>query len=139
MTTVVAGILERDGTILICQRRADQPHALKWEFPGGKVEAGETPAEALARELREELGIDSGAAIEITRYEYSYPGKAAILLVFFRVADWRGEIANQIFESIVWETPEKLREYDFLEGDRPLLDSWSEIMAPANVTNATVQ
>ena len=55
MTTVVAGILERDGRILICQRKADQAHPLKWEFPGGKVEAGEEPEAALQRELNEEL------------------------------------------------------------------------------------
>ena len=63
MTTVVAGVLERDGKILICRRRADQPHPLKWEFPGGKLETGESPAAALIRELREELGIESEAGV----------------------------------------------------------------------------
>ena len=74
MTTVVAGVLERDGKILICRRRADQPHPLKWEFPGGKLEAGESPEAALIRELREELGIESEAGSEIMRYEFAYPG-----------------------------------------------------------------
>jgi len=122
-TVVVAGILQREGLILICRRRADQPHALKWEFPGGKVEAGETPVAALQRELREELGIESEPATEITRYEFGYPGKKPILLVFLRVADWRGEVENLIFERIVWETAGRLRAYDFLEGDIPFLDS----------------
>ena len=123
MTTVVAGILERNDTILICRRRVDQPHPLKWEFPGGKVEPGESPEDALRRELREELGIESGPATEITRYEFAYPGKNPILLIFFRVKDWSGEAVNLIFETIVWEKPAQLCDYDFLEGDKPFLDS----------------
>ncbi len=121
MTTVVAGILERGGEILICRRRADQAHALKWEFPGGKVEADESPGDALRRELREELGIDAEPGVEITRYEFAYAGKSAILLIFFRVTGWRGEVENRIFEEIVWERAGRLREYDFLEGDLPFL------------------
>jgi 8-oxo-dGTP diphosphatase len=123
MTTVVAGILERGDEILICRRRADQAHALKWEFPGGKVEAGESPGEALRRELREELGIDAETGTEITRYEFAYAGKNAILLIFFRVTGWRGEVENRIFEEIRWERPGRLHEYDFLEGDLPFLES----------------
>jgi 8-oxo-dGTP diphosphatase len=123
MAVVVAGILQREGFVLICRRRADQPHALKWEFPGGKVEPGETPVAALQRELREELGIDSDPATEITRYEYTYPGKNPILLIFLRVTDWRGNTENLIFDQIVWETAQRLRLYTFLEGDIPFLDS----------------
>jgi 8-oxo-dGTP diphosphatase len=123
MTTVVAGILERGDTVLICRRRAEQPHPLKWEFPGGKVEPGESPGEALQRELREELGIRSDLATELARYEFAYPGKNPILLIFLRVTGWRGEIENRIFEAIVWEHPGRLREYDFLEGDFRFLDS----------------
>jgi len=123
MTTVVAGILERNDTILICRRRADQPHALKWEFPGGKLEAGETPDGALRRELREELGIDAGPATEIARYEFSYPAKNPILLIFLRVQDWHGAVENIIFETIAWADPASLKSYDFLEGDMPFLDS----------------
>ncbi len=126
MTTVVAGVLAREGKILICQRRADQAHPLKWEFPGGKVEAGELPAAALVRELGEELGIEAGSPVEITRYEYSYPGKNPILLIFFRVTGWRGEIVNRIFEQMVWEGADRLGSYDFLEGDLPFLRSGIE-------------
>ncbi|MES1258779.1 MAG: (deoxy)nucleoside triphosphate pyrophosphohydrolase [Acidobacteriota bacterium] len=121
MTQVAAGILERENRILICQRRADQPHPLKWEFPGGKLEAGETPEAALLRELREELGIEAAGAAEITRYEFAYPGKKPILLIFLKVEDWSGKLENRIFENIVWETRERLPEYDFLEGDEPFL------------------
>jgi 8-oxo-dGTP diphosphatase len=121
MTQVAAGILEKDDHILICRRRADQPHALKWEFPGGKLEAGETPEAAIIRELREELGIEAEGAEEITRYEFSYPEKTPILLIFLRVTSWSGEMENRIFETVVWERKERLRDYDFLEGDGPFV------------------
>jgi 8-oxo-dGTP diphosphatase len=121
VTQVVAGILERDGRVLICRRRVDQPHPLKWEFPGGKIEGDETPRAALIRELREELGIESEAASEITRYEFTYPGKKPILLIFLRVPAWRGEVENLIFEAVNWEEWGRLKDYDFLEGDAPFL------------------
>jgi 8-oxo-dGTP diphosphatase len=113
----------RDSRILICRRRADQPHPLKWEFPGGKVEPGESAEEALRRELQEELGIDCARPSEMTRYTYAYPGKDPILLIFLLVTGWQGEVKNRIFETMSWETPDRLRDYDFLEGDLPFLDS----------------
>lgn len=121
LTNVVAGILTLNGRVLICRRRADQPHPLKWEFPGGKVEAGESPQQALTRELREELGIEAGPAAEITRYEFTYPGRNSILLIFFGVSAWTGRIENRIFESICWESATQLGDYDFLEGDEPFI------------------
>lgn len=117
MTTVVAAIIRRAGRILICQRRPDHAHPLKWEFPGGKLEPGETPAEALRRELREELALDADIGPEIARYEYCYPGRAPIQLIFCQVTDFRGEPANQVFQQIRWDAPARLPEYDFLEGD----------------------
>jgi len=117
VTTVVAAVIERDGSVLICQRRPGQAHELKWEFPGGKVEQGETPVAALRRELQEELGIEAEPDAEITRYEYAYPGKAPILLIFFRVTRFSGEIENRVFARLEWETRERLPQYDFLEGD----------------------
>jgi len=125
MTTVVAGVLERDGTILICRRRADQPHPMKWEFPGGKLESGESPQAALIRELREELGIESEAGSEIMRYEFAYPEKQPILLIFLKVTEWMGNIENRIFETILWERPEVLSSHDFLEGDARFLAALS--------------
>jgi 8-oxo-dGTP diphosphatase len=121
MTSVVAGVMERDGRILVCRRRADQPHPLKWEFPGGKIEAGESPEAALIRELHEELGIDSDIGPELMRYEFAYPDRQPILLIFLNVPHWRGEIVNRIFETISWEKSEMLAEFDFLEGDAPFI------------------
>jgi 8-oxo-dGTP diphosphatase len=117
MTQVVAAIIERDGRILICQRRPGQAHPLKWEFPGGKVEPGEGPREALTRELAEELAIEAQIGDEITRYEFAYPEKKPILLIFFRVASFQGEPRNLEFQEMIWTPPERLPEYDFVEGD----------------------
>jgi 8-oxo-dGTP diphosphatase len=121
MLQVVAAIIEREGRILICRRTSHQSHPLKWEFPGGKVEAGETPGEALARELEEELGIQDAVGEEITRYEYCYPGKHPIELIFLRVVRFSGEPRNLIFHEMRWETPERLKAFDFVDGDRDFL------------------
>jgi 8-oxo-dGTP diphosphatase len=121
MVQVVAGIVERGGRILICRRTARQSHALKWEFPGGKVEEGETAAAALERELEEELGIRGARGREMRRYEYTYPGKKPILLIFWRVTEFAGEPENRIFEEMRWEPRERLESFDFVEGDRDFL------------------
>ena len=117
MVQVVAAIIERYGRMLICRRTAEQSHALKWEFPGGKVEPGETPPQALERELAEELGIQRASGQEIARYQHTYPGKDTILLIFFRITGFEGEPANLIFHEMRWEPPERLAAFDFVEGD----------------------
>ncbi|MGA2326848.1 MAG: (deoxy)nucleoside triphosphate pyrophosphohydrolase [Bryobacteraceae bacterium] len=114
---VVAAVVERDGQMLVCQRKAGARYELKWEFPGGKVEAGETPRQALRRELEEELGIQAEIGAEIARYEYRYPARTPILLIFFRVTRYSGEPANLDFTEIRWEARERLPHYDFLDGD----------------------
>src|ERR1700721_3138061 len=100
---VVAAVIERDGLVLICQRRAGGRHALKWEFPGGKVEPNESPHEALARELREELAIEARIVGEPEIQEVRYGNEPVIRLHFFRVAEFTGEPQNLQFEQIVWE------------------------------------
>lgn len=115
---VVAGVIEKDGQILVCQRQAGDSHEYKWEFPGGKVETGETPRQALERELSEELGVAAAVGQEIARYEYRYPKRLPIVLIFFRVLSFQGEPAPLAFEQIRWETRDRLTQYDFLDGDR---------------------
>jgi len=117
MTTVVAAVIERDGQVLIGQRPAGKWHALKWEFPGGKVEPGESPEDALRRELEEELGIQAVIGGRIADYEYAYPAREPIRLIFIAVGEFGGTIENRVFEQIVWETRDRLPDYDFLEGD----------------------
>jgi len=125
MTTVVAAVIQRAGQILIAQRNAHGRHPLKWEFPGGKVEPGEAPEAAVVRELREELGIDASVDREIMRYEYRYPDRAPIVLIFYRVVEFTGELQNLQFQQMLWEAPHRLREYDFLEGDQEFLTTWA--------------
>jgi 8-oxo-dGTP diphosphatase len=125
MVQVVAAILERDGHVLIGRRTPEQSHPLKWEFPGGKVEPGETPEQALARELEEELAIRSAAGVEITRYEYQYPGRDPIGLIFFRIQSYIGEPQNLIFHEMRWEPAAQLGSVDFVEGDREFIRTFS--------------
>jgi 8-oxo-dGTP diphosphatase len=115
--TVVAGLLVRDGRILACRRRSDQEHPSKWEFPGGKVEAGEEPQEALIRELREELSIEATLGREFLRYEFRYPGKRPIELIFYWVESYGGELDGEFFAETKWMPADRLNELDFLEGD----------------------
>lgn len=116
--TVVAAVIERDGKVLVCRRRADaRRHPLKWEFPGGKVEPGEAPRAALARELDEELGIRAVIGDEIASFPYQYPDRAPILLKFFRVHEYAGAMENREFSEVIWEAKANLASYDFLEGD----------------------
>jgi 8-oxo-dGTP diphosphatase len=125
MLQVVAAIIERDGRILIGRRQAHQSHALQWEFPGGKVENGESPQEALARELQEELSIADAVGEEILRYEYAYPGKPGIELIFFRVTSYRGEIREVIYSETAWAARPELALYDFVAGDRRFVEQFA--------------
>ena len=124
LTTVVAAVIERDGRVLIAQRKRTGQHPLKWEFPGGKVEPGEAPEAAVVRELEEELAIHARVEREIARYEYQYPGRPPILLIFCRVTEFAGEPKNLDFEQIVWASRERLCEYDFLEGDTEFIRNY---------------
>jgi len=114
---VVAAIIARGESALICQRKAGQQYAGKWEFPGGKVEPGEELKAALARELQEELGIAAVIGELLAQYEYAYPGRAPVHLAFYQVDKFEGEPSNLIFEEIRWEKVEDLPGYDFLDGD----------------------
>ncbi len=127
---VVAGVLERDGQVLICQRRPGGRHPLKWEFPGGKVEPAEEPSAALARELLEELAVEAEIGDELDRYEYSYPGGGPLLLIFYRVRSFRGEPRNLQFADVRWEERERLAGYDFLEGDAAFLRKLATLPLP---------
>ncbi|HWH61381.1 MAG TPA: (deoxy)nucleoside triphosphate pyrophosphohydrolase [Terriglobales bacterium] len=121
MKRVVAALIWREGTILICQRTRHQPMPLKWEFPGGKIEEGEQPRDALRRELDEELGIAAVIGNEVVRIQHKYPGGNSVELRFFDVREFAGELENRIFREIVWADPKTLPAYDFLEADLTLV------------------
>jgi 8-oxo-dGTP diphosphatase len=126
MKRVVAGLIWREGKILICQRTRHQPMPLKWEFPGGKIEEGEQPRDALRRELDEELGIAAVVGDEVVRIHHKYPGGNSVELRFFDVRDYSGELENKIFREIVWADPKTLPTYDFLEADVTLVKDLAE-------------
>jgi 8-oxo-dGTP diphosphatase len=119
---VVAGLIFKGGRLLACQRRADGPFPLKWEFPGGKIESGEEPGVALKRELREELEIDVDEIEEVFAHTHTYSGFSTVKLKFFRIPVFRGEIINRVFEQLRWIGVEELRRLDFLDGDRAIIE-----------------
>jgi 8-oxo-dGTP diphosphatase len=121
MKRVVAGLIEKGGKLLVCQRTRHQTMPLKWEFPGGKIEEGEQPRDALRRELEEELGIVATIGDEIARIQHEYPNGGMIELRFFVVRQYAGEIENRIFKDVQWSAVQALPSYDFLEADETLV------------------
>ena len=119
-------------TLLICQRKAAGDFPGKWEFPGGKIEPGETPEAALRRELQEELGIVAEIGEEVWRVEHQYPGHDAVLVLFFAVRRYQGTMENRIFQQISWVSHQELLQYDFLKADRALIEriAAGEVLAP---------
>jgi 8-oxo-dGTP diphosphatase len=118
---VVAGILQRNDRILICQRRRSDRYGLQWEFPGGKVEEGESMPAALKRELQEELAIDVEIGDEVYRLQHQYPDRY-VEVVFFATKGFCGEVRNEVFETVEWAPRAVLTEYNFLEADRDLVN-----------------
>jgi 8-oxo-dGTP diphosphatase len=121
MKRVVAAVIEKDSKVLVCQRTRHQTMPLKWEFPGGKIEEGEQPRDALRRELEEELGIHAKIGDEIARLQHIYPNGGAVELRFFVVREYEGEMENRIFRDLQWSATKDLASYDFLEADESLV------------------
>lgn len=126
---IVAAIIVRDGEVLICQRAENTSFPLKWEFPGGKVEDGEEPKEALQRELVEELAIDADIGDEILAYDFTYSNGVTVNLQFYLVNNFVPDPMNLEFNAIAWVSIEDLDAYDFLEGDKSIINylQFSEI------------
>jgi len=118
---VAAIIINQAREVLICQRTNQQTHPLQWEFPGGKIEAGEAPEQALRRELDEELGITAEIGERIAQHTHRYSGSHIIALQFFLVRESQGKIENRIFQQVRWVRLADLPAYDFLEADRELV------------------
>jgi 8-oxo-dGTP diphosphatase len=122
MKRVVAALIMRDSKLLVCQRTRHQTMPLKWEFPGGKIEEGEQPRDALRRELDEELGIQATIGDELARIQHEYPNGGMVELRFYIVRDYNGELENRIFKDIQWAEPKDLPKFDFLEADLTLVN-----------------
>lgn len=117
---VVAGLIIGDGRVLITQRRADQSLPLQWEFPGGKVEAGEAPVAALVRELREEIGVEVAVGRIWDVLFHAYPAFDLVMLVYAcRIVD--GEPRAVEVADLRWVAPGELPSWDILPADRPLV------------------
>lgn len=119
---VVAALIVKEDKILICQRTEQQPHPLKWEFPGGKIEPHEQPVKALCRELEEELGITASIGRKIAVVQHNYGANNAVELQFYLVEKYEGELQNRIFRDIRWVHRKELPTFDFLEADVPMVN-----------------
>ncbi|MBM3356212.1 MAG: Nudix family hydrolase [Betaproteobacteria bacterium] len=115
-----AVVLREDGTFLLGQRPAGKPYGGYWEFPGGKVEADETPLAALTRELHEELGIEVKSAHPWLTRDYDY-AHAAVRLRFFRVMRWSGELHGRENQRFVWQSPAAVDVGPLLPANAPIL------------------
>ncbi len=118
---VVAGIILRADSILICQRHRADAYGMQWEFPGGKVEPEEKLPDALRRELKEELAIQVEVGKEVFRLRHHYPDRF-VEVIFFSIANFVGEVRNQVFEAVKWAPRSSLPQYNFLEADRDLVN-----------------
>jgi ADP-ribose pyrophosphatase len=119
---VVAGIIINQNMILIGKRKDKDIGGGKWEFPGGKIEVGETNSEALERELYEELGISVKIGKELMNYEHVF--KTTIYnITFMEIIDYEGEICNNAHSEIKWVKFPNLPEYDFISGDDRFIQS----------------
>lgn len=120
MQVVTAAVIEKDGKILVARRKKGDRLENKWEFPGGKLETGETPRDGLKRELQEEFGVDAdvGEYIGSSRFAYRH---ATIELLAYRVRI-RGDPEVRDHEEIRWVSPGELHRYDFSEADRPIVE-----------------
>jgi 8-oxo-dGTP diphosphatase len=117
---VAAAVIERAGRVLIAKRRMGDKLGGKWEFPGGKVEEGETPEGALKRELFEELEIETetGNFLCLSCYDYSH---LSVELLAYLVSHVSGEMIPHVHDELRWVRPEDLAEYDFPEANLPVI------------------
>ncbi|OGW35756.1 MAG: NUDIX hydrolase [Nitrospirae bacterium GWD2_57_9] len=120
---VACAIIEQNGRVLAAQRSATMTMPLKWEFPGGKINPGETPGECLQREVREELGIEIEVGAPLRPATHRYPEFTVTLYPFIsRVLS--GEIVLHEHAALAWLLPEELPDLDWAEADRPILEEY---------------
>ncbi len=123
---VVAGALfDPQGRVLIAQRPEGKALAGRWEFPGGKIGAGEDARDGLARELREELGVEVHDAERLIRYSHAYPDRI-VRLDLWLVTSWSGEPRGLDGQALKWVRPGQLASEDILEADQPMIDALLE-------------
>lgn len=124
-----AALIDPDNRVLIQKRPAGKPFAGLWEFPGGKMEVGETPEDALIRELGEELGIATltKAFFPLSFISFSYPDQH-VLIPLFGCRNWTGVPAPREGQDLAWVKPPRLADYDLLESNRALIAPLCELI-----------
>jgi 8-oxo-dGTP diphosphatase len=126
VAVVAAALFDRDGRVLIAQRPRGKPLAGRWEFPGGKVDAGESESGALARELREELGIKVLAARPFMRLTHAY-AERDVQLSLWIVESFTGEPRSLDAQALKWVIPARLAGEDILEADQPFIEALRDL------------
>jgi 8-oxo-dGTP diphosphatase len=124
---VTCAIIERDGLVLAAQRSASMSLPLKWEFPGGKIDPGESPEECLQRELVEELGLQILPVRRLPSHTHHYPTFSVTLYPFICVIT-AGEITLHEHAAITWLSPERLGELDWAEADYPVITGYQALV-----------
>ena len=129
MLVVSAAVVEREGRVMLCQRLPDAHNPLKWEFPGGKLEPGESPEDALARELREELGVGTRVGRIRDAVHYRYPDRD-VLVHFYQCEISSGEPRTLDCNAVAWAAPDELPGYDFAGADKTFIERehWRTLM-----------
>lgn len=124
---VVAALMRRQGKVLVGKRPEGASLAGRWEFPGGKIELGESPEEALGRELREELGVEAEIGPLKFAATHTY-GKTGILFLFYEVKYWKGQIKTQQHMDLKWVAPKELRELELPEANSKFLTQIMDVL-----------
>lgn len=122
MRTVAVAIILRDHQVLVCQRKRGSRYELKWEFPGGKVEPGESLEACVRRELREELAVEVGPAVETESEISHYEDGGMFEVHYFTFRDVLTPLENKVFEDIRWVTGMELMQLDILEGNKGIVE-----------------
>ena len=121
LVKVTGAIIQRNDKFLIGRRAPSEKSPGLWEFPGGKLELGETLQECIKRELKEELGIEAEVGDLYMHYNYEYP-HISYDLYFFKIKTYRGTIIKTAHDKLEWAKLEDFHRYNFLPGDNPLID-----------------
>ena len=129
LLVVACALVDADGRVLVAQRPPGKPMAGLWEFPGGKLHAGEAPEAGLIRELREELGIDTEASClaPLTFASHAYDG-FHLLMPLFVCRVWRGQAAPREGQALRWLRPRELRDLPMPAADRPLIPALEDLL-----------
>lgn len=136
---VSVGIIRKGDMVMLCQRNATARYALQWEFPGGKIEKGESPEKALIRELEEELGITAVINCLMHSEESLYPDGGKFLVHFYLIDEYSGTPRNKVFHTFEWVKPENLLDYNILEGNRDICRNLPALLENISGKNTAAQ